>query len=56
MRFHDAFTQFAMDLCETEQRILQNRMTIMKNHPADAVFEVDGKKGFIGQRRVHLQM
>ena len=22
-------------------------MTMMKNHPADAVFEVDGKKGFI---------
>ena len=26
-------------------------MNIIKNHPSDAVFEVDGKKGFIGQRR-----
>ena len=51
LRFHDVFAQFAMDLCKQDQRILENRMNIMKNHPADAVFEVDGKKGFIGQRR-----
>ena len=46
-----------MDICQQEKKILQNRMNIIKSHPSDAVFELDGKKGFIAQKKgavVHI--
>ena len=51
MHYHDVFAQFTVQECEQEQKVLQNNINIMKNHPSDVVLEVDGKKGFISQRR-----
>ena len=35
-------------ICKTEQRILQNRINILRNQTSEAILHIDGERGFLG--------
>ena len=51
LRNQEVFSKFATGLCNQEKKILQNRLNIIRNHPSSAMFELEGKQGYLAQTR-----
>ena len=56
-KIQDAFNKFSVQLCEQERKSLVQHQNMIRNHPSEAMLDLDGEKGFMAQTRgavVHI--